>query len=163
MAYVSIQVLFQILWIVKSHLLAHRSSASLLSSHKFSAKREIPMCSFRALVTILCNVTPALFRKVVQLVVQATVNVTLQMIRAVKLVAVPKHCQILCDCRESMTVLSTLIVAVEARESDLHDIDGRKQRCLGSSADSFVFICCPMWLRLCLSLFFNAAVLPFFI
>lgn len=121
------------------------------------------MCSFGALVTILCNVTPALFRKVALLVVRAPVNVTLQMIRAVKLVALPKHCQILCDCRESMTVLSTLIVAAEARESDLHDIDGRKQRCLGSSADSFVFICCPMWLRLCLSLFFNAAVLPFFI
>lgn len=114
-------------------------------------------------VTILCDVTPALFRKVPLFVVQATVNVTLQMIRAVKLVALPKHCQILCDCRESMTVLSTLIVAAEARESDLHDIDGRKQRCLGTSTDSFVFICCPMWLRLCLSLFFNVAVLPFFI
>ncbi len=61
-----------------------------------------------------------------------------------------------------MTVLSTLIVAAEARESDLHDIDGRKQRCLGSSTDSFVFICCPMWLRLCLSLFFNAAIFAIF-
>lgn len=152
MAQVSIQVLLQIL---KPRRSGHRSSATvLLRSHKISAKREIQVCSFCMLVTILCNVTPLLFRKAPLFVVQATVNVTLQMIRVVKLVAVPKHCQILCDCRESMTVLSTLIVAAEARESDLHDIDGRKQRCLETSTDSFVFICCPMWLRLCLSLFF---------
>lgn len=120
-------------------------------------RRYQSACSVRVLQKHICDnsvwCSPVFLRKVPPLVVQAAVNVTLQVIRAVKLVALPKHCQILGDGSGSMTVLSALAVAAKARQSDLHDIDGRKQRCLGMSTDSFVFICCPMWLRLCFSLF----------
>lgn len=57
-------------------------------------------------MTIQCDVTLVFLRNVLLFDAQAAVNVTLQVIRAVKLVALPKHCQILGDGSGSMTVLS---------------------------------------------------------
>lgn len=58
-------------------------------------------------------------------------------IRAFKLVALPKHCQTLCERSEILTALSPLIVGAWEKkkkrkkktpaETDLHDIDSEKQ------------------------------------
>lgn len=62
-------------------------------------------------------------------------NVTVLVIRAFKLVALPKHCQTLCERSEILTALSPLIVGAWEKknkkktpaETDLHDIDSEKQ------------------------------------
>lgn len=98
-------------------------------------------------------------------------NVTESVIRAFKLAAHPKHCQILCERGNILTALSPLILCVWEKKSarnDLHDIDGKKYRDSHNIVDRFfVFLHPPLWLPWChFILFFSSqhfAVLPFFL
>ena len=58
-------------------------------------------------------------------------NVTLLVIRAFKLAALPKHCQTLCEGGERLTALSLLILCTgKSAPADLHDIDSKKHGAL---------------------------------
>lgn len=77
-------------------------------------------------------------------------NVTVLVIRAFKLAALPKHCQTLCERSEILTALSPLIVgALEKKnaKTDLHDIDSEKHSSSHNIVDRFfVFLHPPLWL-----------------
>lgn len=96
-------------------------------------------------------------------------NVTVLVIRAFKLAALPKHCQTLCERSEILTALSPLIVGSWEKKNaktDLHDIDSEKHSSSHNIVDRFfVFLHPPLWLPWChfYYFFFPLSILPYFI
>lgn len=79
---------------------------------------------------------------------QCAGNVTVLVIRAFKLPALPKHFQTLCERGEILTALSPLIVTTWEKKNvktDLHDIDSEKHSTSYNFVDRFfVFLHPPL-------------------